>query len=699
MGLDIPELDDREYSDIVEDAKKLIPVHSPEWTDHNAHDPGITFLEMLAWLAETYIYQLDWTDETHVRKYLEMMGVRPQPPQSAVAHLAVGLPEGVGTKAKTIPAGQRLHVDDGTGPTHLFETTTETTVTRATIARVISEHRSGTTDNSNANATDGLHFLAFGAEAEQGSVMYLGIDDNPFPETATTLDITVDFHEDNLPDPAIHGDETSTFEPTVEIAWQHCTDPGAWYDDDSWTDVTVIRDETNQLYRGGTVSLEKPSGWDSNPIQILTQEKAFHWIRCVVTERREKTEPMETLQVCEGTRSIRREHQNANLNTEQQHEIPPQLDTVRLNVVEARHRVAATKAEEEPLARADGGNRTTAWPEQTFVFEQEPILEADIEVTDPDATGTQASPSWKQVEDFDVSGPDDRHYMLNKVQGAIQFGDGIRGTVPEAGQIVEPKSYEYGGGTTGNVSLSSDWRFLNKEYDDLTVTALGDATGGHDEESVKSALTRLKRDMKVPYRAVTASDYRYAATHTPGLRFGRARAIVERGEMVEDCNPHDEVRVVVVPFSTQPRPEPSRGFLEAVRCHVKHHALLTDQVTVVPPTYVDVSVDAEVRLVSGYTVEGRTTAVETALDEFLDPLDGFDGDGWPFGRPLYTSEVYGVVEKVEGVDCVLDVSLTARGEYTIDTDGNVQIDDSALFVPADHDIAVRTERDQCRRGI
>ena len=46
MPLDIPNLDDRRWADLVEDARALIPRQAPRWTDHNAHDPGITFIEL-----------------------------------------------------------------------------------------------------------------------------------------------------------------------------------------------------------------------------------------------------------------------------------------------------------------------------------------------------------------------------------------------------------------------------------------------------------------------------------------------------------------------------------------------------------------------------------------------------------------------------------------------------------------------------
>ena len=54
-----PVLDDLTYADLVGQAVARIPAVAPGWTDHNPGDPGITLLELFAWLAEMLVYQAD----------------------------------------------------------------------------------------------------------------------------------------------------------------------------------------------------------------------------------------------------------------------------------------------------------------------------------------------------------------------------------------------------------------------------------------------------------------------------------------------------------------------------------------------------------------------------------------------------------------------------------------------------------------
>ena len=83
MPLPLPNLDDRNWSDLVEEARSLIPFYAPAWTDHNEHDPGVTLLELFAWLAEMDVYQLNRIPEKHRRKFLALVGLFPDPPQAA----------------------------------------------------------------------------------------------------------------------------------------------------------------------------------------------------------------------------------------------------------------------------------------------------------------------------------------------------------------------------------------------------------------------------------------------------------------------------------------------------------------------------------------------------------------------------------------------------------------------------------------
>ena len=75
MPLPAPNLDDRQFQDFVDDAKRLIQRRIPAWTDHNVHDPGITLIEAVATIADQLSYRLNQVPERHHRKFLDLLGI------------------------------------------------------------------------------------------------------------------------------------------------------------------------------------------------------------------------------------------------------------------------------------------------------------------------------------------------------------------------------------------------------------------------------------------------------------------------------------------------------------------------------------------------------------------------------------------------------------------------------------------------
>ncbi|MGA1871577.1 MAG: hypothetical protein ACMUJM_23870 [bacterium] len=77
MTLKLPELDDRKYEDLVQEALRLIPTYAPQWTNHNPSDPGITLIELFAYFTELLIYRLNRITEDNKKSFLKLLGQEP----------------------------------------------------------------------------------------------------------------------------------------------------------------------------------------------------------------------------------------------------------------------------------------------------------------------------------------------------------------------------------------------------------------------------------------------------------------------------------------------------------------------------------------------------------------------------------------------------------------------------------------------
>ena len=106
MPLPTPLLDDRHFQDIVDQAKLLIPHYCREWTDHNVSDPGVTLIELFAWMTDMLLYRVNQVPDKNYLKFLEMIGVQLEEPRAATAPITFYLSAAQPVEV-TIPAEYR----------------------------------------------------------------------------------------------------------------------------------------------------------------------------------------------------------------------------------------------------------------------------------------------------------------------------------------------------------------------------------------------------------------------------------------------------------------------------------------------------------------------------------------------------------------------------------------------------------------
>lgn len=630
MPLPIPNLDDRSFDQLVKEAIRRIPVYAPEWTDHNVHDPGITLIELFAWLTEMQLYSLDRIGDRHYLKYLKLLGIQPQPARPAKVDVTFSL-KSISDSIVTVEKQSKVFTNNtATGIT--FETDEEIDVLPMVLKRVVSFANLKYSEVTEFNQPNNTFYNAFGEKAEAGSSLYLGFNF----EKATIVDREVKFnvylYEEDLPPVGKHGSEIAKVYPSAEVLWEY------WAGDvNEWLALELspsVNEVVTTLSSSGRISFIMPS--DIEKSRVSTIDEDLFWIRC---------------RVIQGG-----------------YEIPPRIDRIMLNTVAAMQGITVDK---ESLGSSSG------LPYQSFSTEQSPII-----------VGTQVvtikGEDWQEVDDFDASEPEDNHYVIDRETGEITFGDGIRGKVPPQDEEIYI-TYRYGGGEQGNIPANEIAIIYNKDGNplDIGVGNCFPATGGKEKETIQEAILRAKMELKIPFRAVTAEDFEFIAEATPGLRVARAKAKVYSDN-------DNEVIVVVVPHSPLEKATPSSGFMRTVCEHIDMHRLITTNIKMDKPEYVRVSINAAIKIKPGANSNVVSGRVEKAIDGFLSPLKGGpEGDGWPFGRSVYRSEVYEVIDKVEGVDCVSRLSLSGAM-------GDLDIGDLDLVYPGRHNIEIIEPETVCR---
>src|SRR5262249_26439073 len=149
----------------------------------------------------------------------------------------------------------------------------------------------------------------------------------------------------------------------------------------------------------------------------------------------------------------------------------------------------------------------------------------------------------------------------------------------------------------------------------------------------------------------------YLAMEAPGANVKRAFALPLYHPDFPAGPIPGVVTVIVVPNSLEPNPTPNQTTLKAVCKYLDAHRLLTSDGYVVGPIYRKVKSQVQLVVQPGYDLAVVKNQVQNNLTTFFHPLRGGTGTGWPFGGPIYYSDVYRTIIQVEGVERIKDNQL------------------------------------------
>jgi len=621
MTLKVPNLDDRKFQDIVSEARSKIPLYCPKWTDYNLSDPGITLIELFAWMVDMLLYRLNRVPEKNYIKFMELIGIHLEPPKPAITKITFRL-SAPQPEAITIPRGTEV----ATVQTETQEAITFTTNQDLTIILPASAYALTTPDDAvfsdcmPALKNPDLQVSIFQEVPEENSALYLGYSESL---SAHALALTIEC--------SIEGIGVDPRNPP--LAWEF------WDGEyERWSAARLESDTTGGLNTSGQVILHIP---DSSTMREVNGQYAF-WIRCRATKPRPGQRPYTT---SPKVRSIISESIGG--------------------TVPASHCFRVTS---EMLGRSDGT------PGQKFSLQNVPILlrEPGETIEVEGETEGEYEP-WQEVPDFADSGPDDRHFTLDSVSGEVRFGPVIRqpsgeerqyGRIPPPGREIRFTAYRCGGGVLGNVGQGTTTALRSSIPYVASVTNFEAARGGTAPETLESAKLRAPQVLRVRTRAVTAEDFEYLALEASSL-VARARCVSVGANGDGQSPPPGVVRLLLVPrVSESDRLIPieelklPRGIREEVQSYLDQRRLLATRLEITSPEYLPVIVEARIRVKAGADPAQLATDVERRLYRYINPVcGGSDGNGWPFGRSLTLSEIYAQIQGVASVDYIEEVKL------------------------------------------
>jgi hypothetical protein len=705
MPIAPPVIDDRRFAQLVDETLARAPVHTPEWTNFNQSDPGVTMVQLFSFLTENLLYRANFSPLRQCAKFLQLLRVPLSPASAAQGLVSIQNAKGA-AEVQTLPAD--LEVRAGSVP---FRTQLGLDVLPIE-ARVYFKQKID--QSPDLLAYYQLLYASFKTQFPDDVQLYqtTGLD----PKLVSSVDL----HNDTV-DGALWvallarvGDDVETVRsliggqtlvlgivPALDATSARLV-PGGQAQAASLLQFDLPRvakdrkverdaaDRPNPQYRTldprtevdllsvpGIVQLLLPPSpelvlWkDLDPLEggvgdlppTLEDEKLASR---VVTWLRIRAE---------GAANAR-------------------IRSVDINAVPVRQieRVVA-----EPLADGDGT------PDQQRSLARSPVIAGSVSVIT--RVGSDAPMVWKQIDDLAAAPPevpvaDPRTpfstlktssdplnvFELDPEAGVLRFGDGLHGRRLPLGANVFA-TYEYCVGAQGNVAVAA----INgapQLPSGFTVTNPVQTWGGADAETVQQGEKQVRRFLQHRDRLVSLDDIESIACRTPGVQLGRIEVLPAFHPDLggEPGSAPGVVTLLAIPMFDPQRPDApqaNRLFLNTLCRYLDPRRLVTTELVVRGPDYKGIWISVGIEVAGGLSIAEVVENVKARLREVLSPIGpagctprdtplftprGVDpARGWPLRTPVASRVLLAEAARVVGVVSVVDVILAAGSDAPTDT--------------------------------
>lgn len=679
-------LDDRTYKDLIEECLLRIPRYCPEWTNFNPSDPGITLVELFAWLTDQMLLRFNQVPRRNYVAFLELLGIRLQPPSPAQVDVTFYLTQAL-AQPYGIAAGTEIATPRNMGEDSVVFTTNSTLVIG--IPSIRSFFKAETAEQTPRNLvnvlTDAWKFengewscrdqIALFSDLPQPGNCFYWLFDNVDPIDGNVLSLNFKGEAGT----------TTGINPSIPPRRWEAWNGEYWEsvllkETDDGTKGFSFSDLTGRGYshaNGADVILHCPKVWPS--AKFLTYEG--RWLRCSYIAPSDWQ--------------------------------PGYRHTPRITAMAARSLGGSVSASHSYLVQDELVGVSDGKPGQVFILKERPVLaRQDDEYIYVKSPG-EPPERWQEVQDFSESGSQDLHYVIDSLTGMVQFGPLIRessqlqlqtqwrsrnqyaeggertqledplqsangtsqkrifnsrellerqyGQVPPKGAEITMVAYRTGGGARGNVQAGQLILLRSSLPYVQSVTNHRSAQGGTDAESLNEAVMRVPHILRTRDRAITPEDFEVLAIQAGRGKIARAHCLPSAS--IQDAG---KVRLLLIP-QVSPNAAILEQGLNPEQTMVLDHelrfqidAFLADrktlgvQVILQEPEYIRVSVQAEISIEPQYNTpraqEEIQMQIRMLLYRFLNPLTGgSDGKGWPLGSPLYPSDVIAICQKVIGI--------------------------------------------------
>ncbi|MES1971193.1 MAG: hypothetical protein V4472_01965 [Pseudomonadota bacterium] len=712
MPLPVPATDDRRYQALVDELVARIPSHTPEWTNFNDSDPGVTLIQLFAHITESLLYRANQIPERNRAKFLQLLGVPLAPAQEARGLVAFANERGP-QESLVVPRGTELFA--GALP---FLTATSLDVLPVEARFYV--RRPIVAPSQEQQDYYALLYASYNRPAPQALTLYetvevvggMGVD------LAETVDHSLWI--------ALLGRPTDNVAVKDRDGWDDLRGKLAGrtlslgMKPDQGADQIVARPGTPPVMSDGLLRFELPSpgaiALDANGspaptyTRLTTRADFDPLTQPGIIELALPTDAagldlwhLDPLEAGVGDLPPSADAPDVTarlvtwLRIRSGSTTDVKLDWVGINAAQVRQQLLVSA---ERLADGDGT------PDQQRQLRQSPVLAGSVAVASID---NGARRDWITIDDVRAAGPElaipgapDMGdpvdvFSCDAEAGLLRFGDGLTGRRPKLGEALYA-SYACTAGAAGNVGAGA---LKGGPMLPAGVTATNPVPtwGGADAENVSAAETQVPRFITHRDRLVTAEDFRAIAWRTPGVAIGRIEVLPAAHPDVAPLtigSAPGAVTLMAIPTRDPAHPDAPRAdrpFLNTLCTYLDPRRLVTTELVLRGPDYVGTWISIGIEVAGGQAVAEVVERVKARIRAFLSPLPAADVPmpqlpmlygpdidpalrGWPLARAVHARSLQAEVARAAGVVSVEDVLLAQGIGAAVDS-----VDLSGLQLP------------------
>jgi hypothetical protein len=713
MPVTLPKIDDRRYDDLLGEAIARIPVHTPEWTNFNRSDPGVTLIEVFAFLTESLLYRANQIPDRNRKRFLQLLRIPLQTATPARGLVTISnqapspdprpvvLSEGVETRSGQVPFRTTRALDVLPVEGRLWvkkKVDAPTAELKSYYQQLYASYR-GTPAGIEPQLYEAVPF-----PARDGAAVALSdtIDNSLWLALLVRVSDTVAGLTPDFLRPRIAGRTLSL--GVVPSADDNAATLPAGRAFGAAATATLRVEAPNVPAGGGLPEGTADRIPEYRALGVSAEDDVFSvpGIADVTLPDASSLALWNNIDPLEAgvdglPPAIEDEAVGSRIITWLR--ISPSAATSARFLWMGINAVPVTQSAQIVNELLPEG---TGEPEQTVKLARPPVLPNSVTVTVTTLQGQ--SDDWQEIDDLGAAGaevpvPDPRIapggpkapngmpeavkvFALNAESGEVRFGDGAHGARPPAGATIRA-GYEYSLGAKGNVGAATiDSSPVLPEG--FKVTNPVAAWGGADAEGAADGEKQIARYLQHRDRLVTVLDFKTITLRTPGVEIGRVEVLPAYHPGFGGAEVPGAVTLLIIPAADPQQPDaplPRRDFLDAVCRYLDPRRLITTEVFLRGPDYQGLWISIGIKVAAGFNESQICDAVKQDILAFLAPTAGgreplpddpallFGAadveNGWKLGKSVVALEIAAVANRTRGVEFVLDDVLLAAQDGTL----------------------------------